>query len=68
MAKPELFETSKVGGIVLMVAGVIFMLLTFLDYLQDGKTDGEIVVMNLLFIVAGALWYIIARKSKARDE
>ena len=48
MAKPELFETSKVGGIVLMVAGVIFMLLTFLDYLQDGKTDGEIVAMNLL--------------------
>lgn len=68
MAEKELLKLQKIGGIVLMVAGVIFMLLTFLDNLQDGKTDGAVVVMNALFIVFGVILYVSGRKSERLDE
>jgi uncharacterized membrane protein HdeD (DUF308 family) len=54
-------------GIIFMVVGAAIAVLSFLNYLQDGKISLTI-VFGLLFIALGALWYSHAKKSKSQGE
>ncbi len=67
MAKTRTVDLS-ILGIVIVIVGVVAMLLTLLDYLQDGKTDGGIIVPVVLVIIAGMLMYLGSKKAKAQDE
>ena len=44
------------------------MLLTLLDYLQDGKTEGGIIMLEVLLIITGMLMYLGSKKAKAQDK
>lgn len=67
MAESRSVELYKIG-IAFAVGGIILMMLTLLDHLQDGKTDGGIVAVEILLVITGALMYVSGRKSKAQDK
>jgi hypothetical protein len=55
-------------GLVFVIGGIVLMLLTLLDYLQDGKTDAGIIAVEVLLIITGLLMYLGGKKAKARDK
>ncbi len=65
MDKTKTVALSKIG-IFIMIGGLVLMLLSFLDYLQDGKSDSGI--FTVLLVITGSLMYLSGRKSKAQDE
>ena len=67
MAKTGTVDLSKFG-IAIMIGGVVLMLLTLLDYLQDGKTEGGIIMLEVLLIITGMLMYLGSKKAKAQDK
>jgi len=67
MAKTGTVDLSKFG-IAFMIGGVVLMLLTLLDYLQDGKTEGGIIMLEVLLIITGMLMYLGSKKAKAQDK
>ena len=67
MAKTGTIDLSKFG-IAFMIGGVVLMLLTLLDYLQDGKTEGGIIMLEVLLIITGMLTYLGSKKAKAQDK
>jgi len=67
MAKTGTVDLSKFG-IAFMIGGVVLMLLTLLDYLQDGKTEGGIIMVEVLLIITGMLMYLGSKKAKAQDK
>jgi uncharacterized membrane protein HdeD (DUF308 family) len=67
MAKSRSVELYKIG-IIIALGGVVFLLFTFFDYLQDGKTEGGIIAVGVLLIAIGALLYMNGKKPKAQEE
>ena len=55
-------------GIVLVVAGIVILLLTLLDYLQDGNADVGLVAVGGLVIATGTCLYLAGRGRKAQDR
>ena len=64
-SKPVTFHPLL--GIVFIIAGALIVVLAFFNYLQDGKISSTIVV-GLLGISGGLLFYSQAKRLKAKDE
>jgi uncharacterized membrane protein HdeD (DUF308 family) len=67
MTKSGSAQFHPLLGIIFMIAGVLILILAFLNYLQDGKISLS-VLMGFFGIFFGALWYSHAKKSKAQDK
>ena len=67
MSKSGSVELYKFG-IVIAVLGIVILLLTLLDYLQDGKAESGSILGGVLTITSGALMYMSGRRSKGQGE
>ena len=67
MAKTGQVELHKFG-IASIVGGIVLRLRTLLDYLQDGKADSGIIIVEVLLIITGMLMYMGGGKSKTQDK
>ncbi len=54
-------------GIIFIAAGALIVVLAFFNYLQDGRISSTVVI-GLLGISAGMLFYSHAKKQKAQSE
>jgi uncharacterized membrane protein YbhN (UPF0104 family) len=60
-------ESFTILGIVLACVGVVILLLSLLDYLQDGKTESLVPVFGIMGISFGLLLYAKGKKSQAQE-
>lgn len=61
-------KSFTILGIVFACVGVAILLLSLLDYLQDGKTEGLIILIGIFGISFGLLFYARGKKSQAQDK
>lgn len=68
MAKSDLANSYAILGVVFACVGVLILLLTLLDYLQDGKTESSILLVAVVGILLGVFLYSNGKRSKAQDK
>jgi drug/metabolite transporter (DMT)-like permease len=67
MTKSELAKLCAPVGIVFFIAGLIILVLAFLNYCQDGRINLSF-VMGLFIIFFGVFWYLYGKKLKVQDK
>ena len=67
MAKSESAQSFSLLGVIFMIVGAVTLILSLLNYLQDGSI-GLTIVFGLMGISLGALFYSHAKKSKKQDN
>jgi uncharacterized membrane protein len=58
---------SPILGIIFIIAGALILVLALFNYLQDGKISSTVVI-GLLTISSGFLFYSQAKKAKTLDK
>jgi drug/metabolite transporter (DMT)-like permease len=67
MTKSEIANLCTPVGIVFLIAGLVILVLAFLNYRQDGRVSSSF-VMGLFIIFFGVFWYLYGKKLKAQDK
>lgn len=67
MTKSELAKLCTPIGIVFVIAGLLILILAYLNYRQDGKVSSSF-FMGFFVILLGMLFNTYARKLKTQDK
>jgi len=67
MTKSELAKLCTPIGIVFVIAGLVILVLGYLNYRQDGRA-GSSFFMGLFIIFFGIFWYAYGKRLKTQDK
>ena len=67
MTKSELANLCTPVGIVFVIAGIVILVLGYLNYRQDGKVSSSF-FMGFFIILLGIFFNTYARKLKTQDK
>ncbi len=67
MTKSELAKLCTPVGIIFLIAGLVILVLAFLNYRQDGRVSSSF-FMGFFIILLGVFFNTYGKKLKAQDK
>lgn len=68
MAKSDSAKLYINMGMIIALVGVVILILTLLNYFQDGRVVSSTLLMGVIIVVLGVFFYTSGKKLKAQEK